>query len=269
MTDDRDRLKTTFGEAAELYQQARPEYPVELIDALVEATGVTPEDHLLEVGCATGKATLPLARRGFQVTALELSRSLADEAARNLGSFPQVQVFCSPFETWQPPMGMCFDLVVAATAWHWIDPEVRYQRAWDLLRQDGHLAFWGAMHVLPRGGDPFFAELQSVYDEIGEGVPAGTPDPRPGELPDASGEINGTGLFEVVLIRQFDWEIGYDADAYLRLLDTFSGHIAMDAGKRQHLYGEIRRRLSLRPDGLLRRHWGAVLHVARRKHDQV
>jgi hypothetical protein len=34
--------------------------------------------------------------------------------------------------------------------------------------------------------------------------------------------------------------------------------------RRDRLYGEIRRRLALRPDGLVRRHWGAVLHVARK-----
>jgi hypothetical protein len=34
--------------------------------------------------------------------------------------------------------------------------------------------------------------------------------------------------------------------------------------QRERLYGEIRRRLALRPDGLLRRHWGGVLHMARK-----
>jgi hypothetical protein len=34
--------------------------------------------------------------------------------------------------------------------------------------------------------------------------------------------------------------------------------------QRERLYGEIRRRLAARPDGMLRRHWGLVLHVARR-----
>lgn len=61
---------------------------------------------------------------------------------------------CGAFETWQPPLGQRFDLVFAATAWHWIDPAVRYQRAFDFLRPGGHLAFWSAAHVLPEGGDP-------------------------------------------------------------------------------------------------------------------
>ncbi len=65
-------------------------------------------------------------------------------------------------------------------------------------------------------------------------------------------------------MRHFDWEVAYDADGYLRLLDTFSGHIAMQPWQRDHLYSEIRRRLGKRADGLLRRGWGAVLHVAHR-----
>ena len=55
------------------------------------------------------------------------------------------------------------------------------------------------------------------------------------------------------------------ADEYIGLLSTFSGHIAMAEWKRQRLYGEIRRRLSLRREHSVRRHWGAVLHVAQRK----
>jgi hypothetical protein len=85
------------------------------------------------------------------------------------------------------------------------------------------------------------------------------------ELPDDTAEIESSGLFEHVTVRQFDWEISYGAEDYIRLLDTFSGHIAMDTWKRDRLYSEIRRRLAERPDGRLRRHWGAVLQVGRRR----
>jgi hypothetical protein len=78
-------------------------------------------------------------------------------------------------------------------------------------------------------------------------------------------EIEASGLFDHVTLRQFDWEIGYDAAGYIRLLDTFSGHIAMAGWQRDRLYGEIRRRLAERPDGRLRRHWGVALHVARKR----
>ncbi len=156
-------------------------------------------------------------------------------------------------------------MVFAATSWHWVDPAVRYRRAWELLRPGGHLAFWGASHVFPADGDPFFGEIQDVYDEIGEGLPAGSAFPRPGELPDDRDEIGASGLFGDIKIRHFDWEVSYDGEGYIRLLETFSGHIAMEQWKRDRLYGEIRGRLARRPGGRLRRHWGAVLHVARRR----
>ncbi len=63
---DRERLGTTFDQAAAFYQRARPDYPGELFDDLIKVARLAAGDRLLEVGCATGNATLPLARRGFQ-----------------------------------------------------------------------------------------------------------------------------------------------------------------------------------------------------------
>jgi SAM-dependent methyltransferase len=222
---------------------------------------------VLEIGCASGKATVPLARRGFPITCIEIGSALAAEARRNLAPFPDVQIVEADFETWQPQQGAAFALVFAATAWHWLDPALRYQKAWTLPRPSGHLAFWNATHVFPLGGDTFFHEIQDVYEEIGEGLPPGADWPRPGELPDDRAEIEASGLFDDVTVGHFDWETTYTADEYIRLLDTFSGHIAMARWKRNRLYSKIRRRLAERPGGRLRRHWGAVLHVARRRDD--
>jgi SAM-dependent methyltransferase len=262
---DRDQLKTTFDSAGQLYQRARPEYPGELYDELVRLAGLRSGDRLLEIGCATGKATIPLAQRGFRITCVEIGPKLAAEGRRNLAGFRDVEVILTAFETWRPPDAVGFDLVFAATAWHWIDPAVKYRRTWELLRPAGHLAFWTAAQVFPAGGDTFFRDIQPIYDEIGESLPPGATWPQPGQLPDATAEIRDSGLFEQVAVRHFDWEVSYSAGEYIHLLDTFSGHIVMDAWKRDRLYGEIRRRLAERHDGRVRRHWGAVLHVARRR----
>jgi len=265
MPGDRERFAATFDSAAGLYHQARPGYPAGLYDELVHLARLQPGDRLLEVGCATGTATIPLARRGYRITCVEIGPALAAQARRNLAAFPGVDIAEGAFEAWRPPRQVTFGLVFAATSWHWIDPAVKYRKAWDLLRPGGHLAFWAAGHVFPAGGDPFFREIQDVYDEIGEGLPPGTGLPGPGDLPDQRAEIAQSGLFTDVTVRHFDWEVSYDAEGYLRLLDTFSGHIAMAPWQRDRLYGEIRRRLAGRPGGRLRRHWGAVLHVARRR----
>jgi SAM-dependent methyltransferase len=259
---ERERLRQTFDQAAERYDRVRPEYPPALFDDLVAAAELTPGDRLLEVGCATGKATRPLAERGFQITCVELGAGLAQVARRNLAGY-RVEVVQGQFEQWQPREPV--SLVFAATAWHWIDPAVRYRRAWQALGPGGHLAIWSAGHVFPTGGDPFFTEIQDIYDEIGEALKPGERQLRPGEQPDDRAGIEASGLFDVTLIRHYDWERVYSAGEYIELLSTFSGHIAMAAWKRERLYGEVRRRLALRPGHSVRRHWGAVLHVARRR----
>ncbi len=69
-------------------------------------------------------------------------------------------------------------------------------------------------------------------------MPAGIPVLRPGGRPDDRAEIEGSGLFEDVVVRYFDWEISYSTEEYLRLLDTFSGHIAMQPWQRAPLRGD-------------------------------
>src|SRR5207244_4716373 len=92
---------------------------------------------------------------------------LAVQARRNLAG-PPVEIEVSPFETWEGERES-FDLVFAATAWHWIDPAVHNAKAHRLLRPGGHLAFWSARHAFPPGFDSFFTDIQEVYESIGEG----------------------------------------------------------------------------------------------------
>jgi SAM-dependent methyltransferase len=259
--DDRERLRTTFDQAAELYQDARPEYPEELFNRLMDVVGLRPGDRVLEVGAGSGKATLPLARRGLRITAIEPGPALAAQARKNLAGYP-VDMVSMRFEDWDGTPGE-FAAVVAATAWHWVDPRLRYRRAARALRPDGHLAVWGAQHVFPADGDPFFDELQEVYDAIGEALPEGAPRPAPGELPELTAEIEESDQFDIVTVEDFDWTVDYDAEAYINLLRTFSGHIAMAPLDRERLFSEIRQRLARRPSGTVRRGWGTVLHIAR------
>jgi SAM-dependent methyltransferase len=262
---ERERLRVTFNGVAGSYQQARPGYPGELFDELVTAAGLSPGARMLEVGCATGKATLPLARRGFRVTCVEPGPDLAAAARRNLVSAGlDAEVVEARFEDWPSPPGEPFDLVFAATAWHWVDPAVRYRLAWQALRPGGHLAFWGATQVFPDRVDPFFREIQAVYDEIGDRQASGLSWPKSGDLEEQTAEIEASGLFAGVRVRHFEWAQFYDTEGYLALLDTFSNHILMERWKRERLYRAVREGLARRPGGKVLRHWGAVLHVARR-----
>ncbi len=257
-----NELKRTFDAVADRYDAARPTYPDALYDDLVELAGLQAGARLLEVGCGTGKATRPLLERGFRVVCVELGGRLAAQARHNLAGLG-AELHVGAFEEWHGDPGG-FDLVYAATAWHWLDPRLGYRKAHEQLRPGGHLAIWSAAHAFPEGFDPFFTEIQQVYDELDESYPGEWPPPPPDETPDQRAEIEGSGLFEAVETRRHVWERRYTADEYVALLDTFSGHIAMEVQKRRRLDGAIRDLVATRPDGAVRRHWLAILHVARR-----
>ena len=85
----RDRLRTGFDRAAEDYQRTRPVCPPQLFDDLIDLAGLEAGDRVLEIGCGTGQATVPLAARGLAVTAVELGAELAAIARRRLVRWPR------------------------------------------------------------------------------------------------------------------------------------------------------------------------------------
>ena len=73
--------------------------------------------RLLELGCGTGQATVPLAERGYRVLALDLSEGMAALARRKLAAFPAVEVVHAALDEWPLPKEP-FDAVLAATSFH-------------------------------------------------------------------------------------------------------------------------------------------------------
>lgn len=259
---DRHRLRTTFEEVPALYDRVRPAYPAGVLDNLVALAKLPDDGRIVEIGCGTGQATLPLGERGFEMICVELGAGLAAVARRKLAPFPKVQIVNALFETWEPNAG-AFDAVVAFTAFHWIDPEVRYSKAARLLREGGALAVVATQHVLTEDGDRFFADVQEDYEAV-EPSADNRPPPHPDEVRDLSDEIDASGRFRNVAVRRHLWDVTYTTNEYIDLLDTYSGHRAMDDGARALLYDRIRRRIETRPEQQVRKTYVAILNVARR-----
>ncbi|MPZ81561.1 MAG: methyltransferase domain-containing protein [Actinophytocola sp.] len=218
---DRERLRTTFGEDAERYDRRRPGYPAELFGELTAG----PRSRVLEIGCGTGQATLPLARLGCAVIAVELSEDMATIARRHLAGFPTARVVVSAFEDWPLPADP-FDIVLSATAFHWLDPDVRMRKAADALRPGGSLALVSTHHVAG-GTEPFFAEVQRCYERFDPDTPPGLRLSRSDGIPTDSTEFDRSGRFGPVRFRRYEWEQTYRSREYEDLLLTYSGHRAL------------------------------------------
>jgi SAM-dependent methyltransferase len=259
---DRRRLRATFEEVPELYDRARPLYPRELFDDLVAYAGLAAGSRVLEIGCGTGQATLPLAERGLEVVCVELGAGLAAIARRRLAAFPRVEVVNALFEDWEAEEAS-FDAAVAFTAFHWVDPEVKYAKPARLLRPGGTLAVAETDHVQVEGGDPFWAEVQADYDAV---VPSADnrPPPRPEEVADLRAAIEETGLFGDVEVRRYLADVTYSAEEYIGVLDTYSPNRAMEPARRERLFELIRQRVEACPGGMVRKTYLFTLNLASR-----
>ncbi|MDQ2941508.1 MAG: methyltransferase domain-containing protein [Chloroflexota bacterium] len=230
---DPDRLRRTFDQDAELYDRARPGYPAELFEDLATEAGLRAGSRILEIGCGTGQATVPLAERGYEIVCVELGAELAAVARRKLARFPSVEVAIAPFESWPLPP-RAFDAVVSATAFHWIDAQIRVTKSADALRLRGALATISTHHVA--GGDErFFAAVQACYERWDPGTTTASRLPKAGDIASNSQELDRSGRFGTALFRRHEWDATYSTGEYLDLLRTYSGHGALDPPAREGL----------------------------------
>src|SRR5580700_9178284 len=133
------RYGKVFDEIAAEYDRHRPAYPDELIDQACRIAGIGSGDQVLEVGCGTGQLTRSLVARGLHVTALEPGKNLIALAMQNLEGAGAVQFVNARFEDASLPHEQ-FQAVFSASAFHWVDPKVGWQKAADVLVPGGTLA---------------------------------------------------------------------------------------------------------------------------------
>ncbi|USX48810.1 trans-aconitate 2-methyltransferase [Lentzea sp. HUAS12] len=242
---DREHLRTTFGTDAARYHRARPGYPAELF-ALLSGP------RILEIGPGTGQATLPLTSLG-DVTAVELSPDLAAVARAHA---PAAEVVVADFDVWPLPAEP-FDLVVSATAFHWLDPATRMARCAAALRPSGVLAVISTHHVAG-GTEQFFVDVQECYERWDPSTPPGLRQSAAAEIPF---EFDESEDFEPPEFFRFEWEQAYDTEQYVDLLLTYSNHIALP--DRDSLIADIRRLIDTRHGGRVVKRYMTQLARAR------
>ena len=261
-------LGTVFDEVAELYDRARPGYPAELFADLVDITGLADGAPVVEVGCGTGQATLPLAELGCSITAVEPGPRLAHLARQRLAAFPDAQIEIATFEDWACGHRR-FDLLVAASSWHWVDPQIGWRRAHEILRPGSWMVILGNV-VIRRADEP---ELYAETVDLHEHYAPGNPDWGHPPLED---EVRGTsmgwgppnedthGFFGPTTVRWYPTVQWFDGDGIADHLRTNSPYRRLDEAVREPLLDAIADRVRIRMDDRVGRHYLTVLRAGQR-----
>lgn len=245
------RRKESFDAAASDYARYRSGYPDAVVADVVTAARLHAGSRVLEIGCGTGQLSVPLARQGVQLVAVELGPNLAAIARRNLTGFPGVRVDVAGFEEWPLPADP-FDAVVAASAFHWIDPQVGFPKAARALRPGGVLVVIQVHHV--KGGTSgFFADAQPYYVRWGLSNDPFFEPTAPADAPVMYPDLEDRAEFETVQRDRFEALSHYTTDSYVGWLKTDSLILSLDPASRQGFLSDIRKLIDTRYDGSVSR----------------
>lgn len=134
MSDELQRQAASFDRAADVYERARPGYPDESVDWLLDRAGGRPR-RVLDLGAGTGKLTRSIVQRGVDVIAVDPSERMLEQLR---GALPSVQTIVGTAERIPLPDDSV-DGVLAAQAWHWVDEERAIPEVQRVLKPGGEL----------------------------------------------------------------------------------------------------------------------------------
>ena len=235
--------RLAFGMAAEQYDLIRPGYPGDLVSAVLAycgGTGVT----AVEAGAGTGKATRAFAGHGLRIAAVEPDPAMAGILAASCAGYPGVTVVVSAFEEYLPaePAGLLF----SAQAWHWMDPEVRWERAAAALAPGGSLAlFWNFDRIID---DAVQDEVTQAHRDLTPHISWDTaPVPEDGLLDRwPATDLAGLAAFTGLQAQLYQWERVLTRRQYLDYLATHSAYLVLDEPVRAEVFTRIGRALPAR-----------------------
>ena len=244
-----------FAAVADLYDDARPDYPDELYDVLAQATGALDGQAVLDLAAGTGLATRALHRRGANVVATDVAAGMLATLRRRTPSVPVVVASGERL-----PFGAeRFDLVVCATAWHWLETDSAVREARRVLRPGGHLALWWANHRWRDDGIDWEEAQSAVYDRW-EQLNGSRPLDHTGVGPrEAADDLRDRGL-DVVVHTELTWERTVTRGQHIDVLRTHSDNLAL-GDRREEFLAEVEAALQPWPD-VTERLWGPLV-VAR------
>ena len=254
----RDEGRHVFGTAAALYAAARPGYPDRVYEILRDRCRLDPSTRVLEIGAGTGQATKRLAELAGSVLAVEPSDALAAHLRARLTT-ANVEFIEAPFEDVDLPPSS-FDLVVAATAFHWLDPAVALPKVASVLRPGAWLALWWNVFGDPSLPDPFHDATEPLLRDLEIG-PGGHSHAL--EVTARGRELSDHG-FQDVEHEAIPWTLHLDATQTRQLYATFSNIARLPDARRAAILDDIERIADVEFGGRVDRQMVTPIYTAHR-----
>jgi SAM-dependent methyltransferase len=257
----RDEGRHVFGTTAASYAAARPDYPERVYDILQDRCGLGPLSRVLEIGPGSGQATKRLAKLAASVVAVEANGALADELRAQLGTEHGLEVVVAAFEDLDLPPSS-FDLVTAATAFHWLDPGVSLPKIAAVLWPGGWLAMWWNVFGDPLLPDPFHDATEPLLRNLEPSPSAGSGgSPYALDITARSQELSAYG-FQDVEHESVRWTLDLDTTMTRQLYATYSNIARLPDARKAAILDEIERIADVEFGGRVERQMVTPIYTA-------
>jgi SAM-dependent methyltransferase len=232
-------------------------------DILRDRCQLGPTSRVVEIGAGSGQATRRLLEAGAHVVAVEPSEAVAEQLSARLKMAQRLQVVVSAFEDAELAPSS-FDLVTAATAFHWLDPERALPKIATILRPGGWLAVWWNVFGDPDRPDPFHVATEPLLRDLAPSPSAGT-----GGLPFALDVAARTSELELHQFQDVEyeaerWTLRLDATQTRRLYGTYSNIARLADSQKEKILAEIERIAEAKFGGRVERQVVTSVYTAHR-----
>ena len=234
-------LGWTFDTVASTYEKMRPGYVEQVYQTIFDYIPINDNSNVLEIGSGGGQATAPMLTTGCKLTAVEPGQQFSELLKEKFKEFPKFSVITDKFENTQLEENS-FDLVFAASAFHWIPEEIGYEKVFNLLKSGGAFARFANHPYRDKGNIKLAEEIDEIYDEYYYKFHNKKRTPLTEYTQEEAKEramIAQKYGFIDIQYSLFHRQRVFTAKEYVQLLGTYSDHIAIEENIRKVFFSKI------------------------------
>jgi SAM-dependent methyltransferase len=148
-----------FSDRVANYVKYRPGYPAGVLRLFEERLGLTPDSVIADIGSGTGLSARPFLDNGNTVYGVEPNAAMRAAAEEFLAGFSGFHSIDGTSDSTTLP-DSSVDLVIAAQAFHWFEPEPTRREFKRILKPGGHVALiWNERQL---DTTPFLREYEKL-----------------------------------------------------------------------------------------------------------